>query len=98
MSQLKLHKEHKGTQKLSTRTNHHKQTNKISNAATIKLHKFSQVLNETRQFMQYTLTFLIVLQKEVEVAKLTEYICVNFPLTLKDECIVAANSLCEPKK
>lgn len=40
------------------------------------------------------LTFLIVLQQEIEVAKLTEYIHVNFPLTLKDECIVAANSLC----
>lgn len=44
------------------------------------------------------LTFLIVLQKEVEVAKLTEHICVNFPLTLKDECIIAANSLWKQKR
>lgn len=59
--------------------------------------QFSQVLNEARPFLQHTLTFLIVLQKEVEVAELTEHIRVNFPLALQDECIVAANGLWKRK-
>lgn len=44
-------------------------------------------------FEQRLLTFRVILQKEVEVAELTEQLWLHFALGLQDERIVAANSL-----
>lgn len=42
-----------------------------------------------------TITFLIVLQQEVEVSQLTENVRVHFSLCFQDEGLIAANSLNE---
>lgn len=44
-------------------------------------------------YEQRLLTFRVILQKEVEVAELTEQLWLHFALGLQDERIVAANSL-----